>query len=214
MAVNGRLGPAQDGAAPMAGFARPGASAMVAAPMTAADPPVPDAIPTPFVAEGMRVLPAWLDANGHMNVAWYVHVFDEALSGAFAGLGMDLQAMIAAGRSAFTVEMHVTYQHELLRGEPLRATTQLIGADAKRLHFFQRLYQAEAGFLAATCEWLLLYIDMEARRAVEMSPALQALMARVRDAHGRLPTAPELGRAVSLTGRKAGAVGHPSTGSG
>jgi acyl-CoA thioester hydrolase len=158
----------------------------------------PGAWPTPFLAEGMRVLPAWIDDNGHMNVAWYVASFDRALDGVYDALGMNLREMIAAGASTFAVEMHISYERELLEGEPLRVTTQFLGFDSKRLHFFQELFQADTGARAATCEWLLLYIDMGARRAAEIPAGLQARLASVRAAHAHLPVPPQVGRGIRL----------------
>src|SRR5690554_4510977 len=92
-------------------------------------------LPAPFVAEGTRVLPAWIDENGHMNVAWYVATFDRTLDSVYDALGMNLREMVTAGASTFAVEMHIRYERELLEGEPLRVTTQFLGFDTKRLHF-------------------------------------------------------------------------------
>ena len=161
----------------------------------------PPAWPAPFLADGMRVLPAWIDDNGHMNVAWYVACFDSALDQVYDALGMNLREMIAAGASTFAVEMHITYERELLEGEPLRVATQFLGFDAKRLHFFQQLFQADTGERAATCEWLLLYVDMAARRAAEIPAALQARLAGLHAAHASLPPPPQAGRAIRLGAR-------------
>lgn len=171
--------------------------------MTPPDTPVP-AYPAPFLAEGMRVLPAWIDDNGHMNVAWYVATFDSALDHVYDAMGMNLQEMIAAGASTFAVEMHISYERELLEGEPLKVTTQFLGFDAKRLHFIQTLYQADTGERAATCEWLLLYVDMAGRRATEIPADLQARLAALRAAHAHLPPPPQAGRSVRLGGRAKG----------
>jgi len=39
------------------------------------DPP----IPAPFVQDGLSVRSEWIDVNRHMNIAYYVLVFDQAL---------------------------------------------------------------------------------------------------------------------------------------
>jgi acyl-CoA thioester hydrolase len=172
--------------------------------MTPPDASMPAEIAAPFLTEGLRVLPDWIDVNGHMNVARYVQVFDMAVDRLYEAMGMSFDSMIRGGGSTFTVEMHITYQHELRLDEPLRVETQLVGHDDKRQHFFQRLYQAEAGYLAATGEWLLLYIDMQTRRAAAMPPWLLERVARLRQAHASLPAPAELGRGVRLGGRRTG----------
>jgi acyl-CoA thioester hydrolase len=185
-------------------FAASSGSAKVAARMSPPDTLSPAAIPAPFVTEGLRVEQAWIDVNGHMNVAWYLHVFDLSLDDAFAHLGLDLETMIRGGRSIFTVEIHLTYQQELNLGDPLRVTSQFLGFDAKRLRFFQRLYHAEAGFQAASCEWLFVYIDMGVRRVTEMPPGMRETLARLQEAHARLPVPAEAGRGIVLGSRRPG----------
>ena len=71
------------------------------------------AIPTPFVHDGFRVRAEWIDVNRHMNIAYYVLVFDQALDQAFPGMGFELERLKPINGSAFTAELHVTYQREL-----------------------------------------------------------------------------------------------------
>ena len=58
------------------------------------------------------------------------------------------------------------------------------------------------GFLAATCEWLILFIDMNKRRVAAMPDDLTALMSRVKQAHHALPLPPEVGRSISLSNKR------------
>ncbi len=168
--------------------------------------PPPADIPAPFVCEGLSVLPEWIDINGHMNVARYIGVFDHAFDRVYAPLGMSFESMVRSGTSTFTAELHVTYRRELRLGEPLRVTTQLIDFDARRLHFFQGLHQAETGTLAATGEWLLLHVDMTSRRAAPMPGWMAERLELLRRAHAALPRPPELGRGIGLANRRPGSM--------
>jgi acyl-CoA thioester hydrolase len=161
------------------------------------------AIEAPFVADRIAVRPEWIDSNGHMNVAYYVRAFDLAFDAIYERLGLGSETLKAVGASTFAAEMHITYQREVLEGDPLRITTQLLGFDAKRAHYIQCMYHAREGYLAATNEWLILYIDMTRRRVGTMPEALQQRMARVLDAHAGLPLPPEAGRRISLSNRPA-----------
>lgn len=162
----------------------------------------PVRIEAPFVADGLEVLPEWIDHNGHMNIAYYVVAFDKAVDKVFRQFGFVPEVMRARNASSFTSELHVTYQRELMPGDPLRVTAQLLGFDAKRLHFIQCMYHATEGYLAATMEWLLLYIDMTERRVAVMPEPLQQHLARVLDAHRALPVPPEVGRKISLDAKR------------
>ncbi len=166
------------------------------------DTKFPTAIPAPFESVGIRVLPEWIDANGHMNIAYYIAAFDRAFDQVYDKFGFTRAMMRERNASSFTSELHITYQRELMEGDPIRVTTQLLGFDAKRCHFVQCMYHAEAGYLASTLEWLLLYIDMTARRVTTMPEALQQHLARVVAAHKAIEVPPEVGRRISLDAKR------------
>lgn len=115
------------------------------------------------VASGV-VKPEWIDINGHMNVAYYVLAFDQAVDLLWAELGLTDDYINTVGGTTFAVESHVTWRRELLQGDPYHVTSQVLAYDAKRLHQFQRMYHAEKGYLAATAEWLNLHVDLGTRR--------------------------------------------------
>lgn len=91
-----------------------------------------------------RVRPEWIDNNDHMNLAYYVLVFEGAIAAMRAGLG--LAGALRLG------QMHTVYEREVMLGDALRIETHLIAADRHRLHLFQELFHAEAGYRSATLE--------------------------------------------------------------
>ena len=111
-----------------------------------------------------RVLPEWIDVNNHMNVAYYVLAFDQGVDSLWERFGITDEHIREMNSSTFAVESHVVYRRELRLDEPYLVTAQILAFDEKRIHQFQRLYHARAGFLAATCEWMNLHVDLEARR--------------------------------------------------
>jgi hypothetical protein len=60
------------------------------------------------------------------------------------------------------------------------------------------MYHRERGYLAATNEWLILYVDIDKRRVGRMPPALERRMQAVLDAHATLPLPPEVGRRIDF----------------
>ncbi len=127
------------------------------------------------VADGV-VKPEWIDANGHMNVAYYVLAFDLGVDALWEGFGITTEYIEHSYGSTFAVESHITYQQELLQGDPFFVTAQILAYDDKRIHQFQRLYHAEKQFLAATGEWMNLHVDLEKRR---VSPWPKSILARL-----------------------------------
>lgn len=159
-------------------------------------------VPAPFVCASFVVQPDWIDVNGHMSLARYLTLFDLALDEVYPQLGFDAPAMAAANAGTFALETHITYRRELHEGDPIRITTQLMGFDERRCHYFQCIYHAAEGFVSATNEWLIVFVDMAGRRAASMPRALQARLAQVQAAHAGLPRDPALGRSISLANRR------------
>ena len=110
------------------------------------------------------VRPEWIDSNGHMNLAYYVVVFDLATDAIYAALQIGDAYREATGNSCFTAETHTLYEREVHLGDRLKVQTWLLGADTKRLHYFHEMFHAETGERAAVQELMALHIDMDVRR--------------------------------------------------
>lgn len=158
-------------------------------------------IPAPFTSTGQKVLPEWIDGNDHMNVGWYLRAFDDGFDTAYNALGLGYDAIKKTGFSTMTVDCHISYIRELMLGAPLRITAQLVDHDEKRAHWMQAMYHAEEGYLAATCEWLILSIDMKVRRVGPMPKEVYDMMAAIKAAHAHLPLPSPLNRTISIHSR-------------
>jgi acyl-CoA thioester hydrolase len=160
------------------------------------------AIETPFVADGLEVRPEWIDSNGHLNIAFYLKLFDLGFDASYERFGFLPDVTRERNASGFAAELHLTFQRELMVGDRVHVTSQLLDFDAKRFRMFQMLYHSASGELSATCEWMSLYIDMTKRRVAEMPALLRERLARVKAAHARLPVPPEAGRGIGLGNRR------------
>jgi acyl-CoA thioester hydrolase len=149
------------------------------------------------------VRPEWIDHNQHMNMGYYLVVFDFATDEFFRWVGLDEAHRRAHGVTTFCLEAHVTYHREVRAGDPLRFTSRLLGHDAKRLHYFHEMYHADHGYLAATNELMTLHVSTATRRAAAMAPDLLARLAAIQSAHDLLPRPPQVGHTIGLSGRPA-----------
>ena len=136
-------------------------------------------IAAPFDRYRALVRPEWIDHNGHMNMGFYLVVFDFATDAWFRYLGLGEPHRAAHAVTTFCLEAHVTYHREVRVGDPLRFTTQLLAWDAKRLHYFHEMYHAADGFLAATNELVSLHVSEATRRAAPMAPEILERLARI-----------------------------------
>jgi acyl-CoA thioester hydrolase len=166
-----------------------------------------DEIPAPFAAATAVVLPEWIDYNGHMNVGYYHVAFDVAAEPFFEFLGFTPDYRKAQGITTFALESHLAFLREVKVGDRLRFEARLLDHDYKRVHFFQQMYHADEGYLAATYESVSAHVDMASRRTAPMGEALQARVAAVLAAHRDLPRPPQVGHVISAHPRPAPAPG-------
>jgi acyl-CoA thioester hydrolase len=158
-------------------------------------------IPTPFDRYQAEIRPEWIDYNGHMNVAYYVLLFDYATDALWSYLGIGEDYLKRTNHSTFALESHITYRGEVKLGDSVRVTSQLLGVDTRRLHFFHRMYHSDQGYLAATLESVCLHVSMATRRAAPFPEDRQAFLGRVFAAHQSLGVPEDAGRRISLERR-------------
>lgn len=158
-------------------------------------------IPAPLEIHTETVRPEWIDYNGHMNVAYYVLAFDYATDAFLDYIGLDRDYKAKADVTTFVADMNVTYIQEVVEGDPLRFTTQLLEFDARKFRYFHSMYHAEKGYLAATNELLSLHIDLATRRVGAMGPEILQKLQEVMDSHKKLETPAGAGRVLGMRKR-------------
>jgi acyl-CoA thioester hydrolase len=155
-------------------------------------------IPAPFDGYRDVVRPEWIDHNRHLNMGYYVVVFDLATDAWFRYIGLGEAHRASHRVTTFCLEAHVTYHREVREGDPLRFTSQLLDYDAKRIHYFHEMHHATEHYLAATNELMSLHVSEATRRAAPMAPAVQARLSRIHAVHGALPRPAQVGRTIGL----------------
>ena len=145
-----------------------------------------------------RVLSEWCDYNNHLNVAYYILIFDHATDAFYDSVGLDEIYRRETNCSTFAVEAHTCYIAELRAGDEVHCTTQLLDFDEKRIHYFHRLYHAKQGYLSATTELMGVHVDMGIRRVAPMPGKLQAAFGRILEDHRRLPPPEQKGRILGI----------------
>ncbi|MDA1073483.1 MAG: thioesterase family protein [Proteobacteria bacterium] len=155
-------------------------------------------MPAPLTAPQKKVEAAWIDYNGHMNMAYYNLVFDNCVDHIYDELGVGVEYVQTQGGSCFTLEVHVNYLQELSLDDPIRVTFQLLDWDAKRLHFFQSMYHATKGYLAATSEQLAMHVDMESRRSAAFPDEIQMKLEKLMLEHAGLDRPKQVGRSIGI----------------
>jgi acyl-CoA thioester hydrolase len=160
--------------------------------------PVAQEIPSPFDRYRDIARREWIDENGHMNMGYYVVVFDYATDAWLDFIGLDKRYKTAQHVTTFSLESHVTYRREVREGDSLRFTTQLLDFDPKRIHYFHQMYNERDGELAATNELMSLHVSQKTRRAAPMAPEILSRLEELLRSHKGLSVPPAVGRVMGL----------------
>ena len=157
----------------------------------------------PFDHHRAGVRPEGIDWNGHMNLAYYVTVFDQA-SGPFTRrLGLGAPYREAGWGQTFVLEPPITYDREAHEGDPLRVTTLLVDRDAKRMHMYMEMFHAEKGYLISTSERVGIHIDQRTRKSSPYHPLVRQRIDQVFEVHRQVPRPANVGRVMGIR-RKTG----------
>jgi acyl-CoA thioester hydrolase len=159
-------------------------------------------IEAPLLLHNETVRPEWLDYNGHMNLAFYVLVFDHATDRFLEFIGMSEEFRDTQQASTFAAEIHVCYEQEVGADDEIYVTTQLLGFDEKRIHYFHYMYNKNEKLLVATNELMSLYMDMSNRRVGVMPDTLQQKLADIQSVHSKLPVPKQAGRVIGVKKRR------------
>lgn len=143
------------------------------------------------------VRPEWVDHYGHMNLAYYLLVFDLATDVLWPKLNLG-PGFRARGLGTFAAETWVNYVREVTLGTPLACESEVLSYDGKRMLALHRMRHAEQGWLAAENEVLFLCIDLGTRRVGAWPEDVTARFAAL--ATGAAPRRLALGRRVPPAG--------------
>ena len=124
-----------------------------------------------------KILKEWTDYNNHMNVAYYVLIFDlygaEKLMTLF---NMGEASAKNTKKSTMVVESHITYNQEVKEGDEVDVNLLYLDHDKKRLQYKLEMIHKEKKYLASTIEVLALYVDLNTRKVSEFESEKVSIM--------------------------------------
>ena len=114
-----------------------------------------------------KIINDWTDYNNHMNLSYYILVFDKAAEKILSKFNMGEEAALKTKRSTMVVETHTTYNNEVKENNNVDVYLSYCDHDKKRLHYKLEMYEKSKNILSATTEVLALYINLELRKVAE-----------------------------------------------
>ena len=115
-----------------------------------------------------KIIKDWIDYNDHMNVAYYLLIFDkfgaDNLNRIFK---MGEESAKNTGMSTMIVETNITYNQELKLNDEVDINLLYFDHDKKRLQYKMEMINKKEKFLASTFEALALYVNLNTRKVSE-----------------------------------------------
>ena len=119
------------------------------------------------ILKSQKILSKWVDYNNHLNMAYYILIFDEAWEVMLGKIKMGAHSAKTSKRSTMVVETHTTYNNEVKEGDDVEVFLSYFNHDKKRLHYKLEMYEKGKNNLSATTEVLALYMNLDLRKVAE-----------------------------------------------
>jgi acyl-CoA thioester hydrolase len=150
------------------------------------------------VGHRQKILEDYLDANNHMNVMWYTHLFSCALGEVFQRIGLTSEYFAANHAGTFALEGHMRYINEVRVGQQVTIRTRAIGRSDRRFHFLHFMTNDDTGKLASTLEGIGTHVDLNLRRSAPLPAQIASAFDSLLAEHARLPWAAPLCGAMKV----------------
>ena len=117
-----------------------------------------------------KIIKEWTDYNGHMNLSYYILVFDIGAEVILSKFKMGEHSAKTTKKSTMVVETYTAYNQEVKEGDEVDVFISYFDHDNKRLHYKLEMFDKVKNTLSATTEILALYIDLNIRKVTEFEP--------------------------------------------
>ena len=130
----------------------------------------------PALLTNKKIIKEWTDYNNHMNLSYYILVFDMGAEVLLSKFKMGEHSAKTTKKSTMVVETHTTYNNEVKEGEEVDVFISHLDHDKKRIHYKLEMYKKSTNTLSATTEILSLYIDLNLRKVAEFEDEKTKIM--------------------------------------
>jgi acyl-CoA thioester hydrolase len=152
----------------------------------------------PFVTPRGEILPGWVNEAGHLDMSYYLVLFQAASDALFRAISFGRSHMMATGNSCFAAETHIIYESEMQLGDTASIQTTVIDADSKRLHLAHEMFRNGEPSRVCLQEIMFVSVSLKTRRPAPWPPNIQASLIAALAEHNKLPRPAKLARSVGI----------------
>jgi acyl-CoA thioester hydrolase len=132
---------------------------------------------------GIEIPREWEDRNGHVNVQFYLTLYELGGWVVLEELGVDEDWFNRHQVSQFDLEHHLNYRAELKVGDQVSTYSRVLGRGEKRFHGMYFIVNETRQMLAATLEYVTAGVDMKTRRSAPFREDLASGLDRIIEKH-------------------------------
>jgi len=121
----------------------------------------------PVLLTTKKIIKEWTDYNNHMNLSYYILVFDMGAEIILSKFKMGEHSAKTTKKSTMVVETHTTYNNEVKEDDEVDVSLAYFDHDNKRLHYKLEMHDKAKNILSATTEVLALYMDLKKRKVAD-----------------------------------------------
>jgi acyl-CoA thioester hydrolase len=149
--------------------------------------------------------PAYEDRNGHMNVRWYLALYDEAGDALYPMLGLSEDYLTASGMGGFDLEHHIWYAAEVRVGETVVIRVRMLARSAKLFHYLMFMVNESRGVLSSIFECVHAHADLSVRRTAPFPAHVAAAIDGWIEKHNALDWPAPISGSMGVTPQSRGA---------
>ena len=128
----------------------------------------------------------WQDINGHVNVQYYLRIYDLAGEPLMRLFGVDERHFHDDKFGYFDLEHHLWYLAEMHVGDVVTAHFRFLQQNSKRFHGVMFIANQTRSSLAAALEFVTSGADLRTRRTTQLSATVARSLSGLIDRHSKL----------------------------
>jgi acyl-CoA thioester hydrolase len=136
----------------------------------------------------------WTDRNQHVNIRYYIAVFDDAGDAFYPTVGLSDADHRKRQSGTMDLEHHTHFVRELRPGDRIAVYLRIVGVSAKRFHYLMFLVNETGGQVASIFECVNTFVDLQQRKSAPWPEEVRTALELLGETHRSLPwTAPVCG---------------------
>ncbi len=153
--------------------------------------------------------PDYEDRNGHMNMRWYLALYDEAGDAMYPMLALTADYFEESGMGGFDLEHHLWYLAEVRIGDTVVVRVRFVARSAKLMHYLMFMENETRCVLSSIFECVHAHADLKVRRTATFPAHVAARIDDLIKAHSALTWPAPVSRSMGV---QTGSQGHGTPG--